>query len=178
MNWIKKCKLLAIEAIQYNSQSCIEIDDLWQALHLSFNSAQDCQINPQLLEEIPGKETMKWNPFSKKELFSVIKKCNNSLTPRPDKLSWRHFKKIVKNIACLNKFIDIANAYIDIGHWPMHFKVLTTIVIPKPNKKSYNSPKAYQPIVLLNTISKLFEKVISKRLQFLSISTSSSICVN
>ena len=99
----------------------------------------------------------------------MIKRCNNSLTPRPDKLSWRYFKRIVKNIACLNKFIDIANTYIDICHWPMHFKVSTTIVIPKPNKMSYNSPKAYQPIVLLNTINKLFEKVISKRLQFLSI---------
>ena len=52
----------------------------------------------------------------------------------------------------------------------MHFKTLTTIVIPKPNKELYNTPKAYQSIVLLNIISKLFEKVIGKRMQFLIIS--------
>ena len=47
---------------------------------------------------------------------------------------------------------------------------MTTIIIPKLNKKSYDSLKAYQSIVLLNIISKLFEKVVSERLQFLSIS--------
>jgi len=49
--------------------------------------AQDRQIDPQLLEEIPGKEATKWNFFSKKELISMIEKCNNSSTPGPDKLS-------------------------------------------------------------------------------------------
>ena len=28
MNWVKKHKLLAIEAIQYKGQPCIELDDL------------------------------------------------------------------------------------------------------------------------------------------------------
>ena len=40
------------------------------------------------------------------------------------------------------------------------------VVIPKPNKKSYDSPKSFRPIVLLNTMGKLIEKVIGKRLQF------------
>ena len=92
------------------------------------------------------------------------------MTPGPDKLSWKYLKKIVKNIICLNKFIDITNTCINISYWPIYFKVLTTIVIFKPNKELYDSSKAYWPIVLLNTISKLFEKVIGKRLQFLSIS--------
>ena len=73
----------------------------------------------------------------------MIKKCNNSLTPRPDKLSWRHLKRIVKDVAYLNIFIDITNVCIDIGHWSSYFKVSTTIVILKPNKKSYDSSKAY-----------------------------------
>ena len=48
----------------------------------------------------------------------------------------------------------------------MHFKRSTTIIIPKPNKKSYDSPKAFRPIVLLNTVGKLIEKVIRECLQF------------
>ena len=71
---------------------------------------------------------------------------------------------------CLNKFINITNVCINISHWPSHFKTLTTIIIPKPNKKSYDFFKAYWPIVLLNTIGKLFKKVIGKRIQFLTIS--------
>ena len=57
----------------------------------------------------------------------------------------------------------------NLGYWPSHFKRSMTIVIPKPNKQSYNSPKSFRPIVLLNTLGKLIEKVISKRLQFLTI---------
>jgi len=57
-----------------------------------------------------------------------------------------------------------------LGHWPLHFKVSTTIIILKPNKESYDIPKAFYSIVLLNTLEKLVEKVIGKRLQFLAIS--------
>jgi len=28
MNWVNKCKLLAIEMIKYNGQPCLELDDL------------------------------------------------------------------------------------------------------------------------------------------------------
>jgi len=44
------------------------------------------------------------------------------------------------------------------------------IIIPKLNKLSYNLPKSFRPIVLLNTIGKLIEKVIGERLQFLIVS--------
>ena len=40
MNWVKKRKLPAIEVIKYNEQPCLELVDLWQDLHESFNSAQ------------------------------------------------------------------------------------------------------------------------------------------
>ena len=60
--------------------------------------------------------------------------------------------------------------YIYLGHWPFYFKISITIVISKPNKKFYDFPKAYQSIVLLNTIGKLFEKVIGERMQFTTIS--------
>jgi len=52
----------------------------------------------------------------------------------------------------------------------LHFKVSTSIIILKPNKELYNSPKAFRLIVLLNTLGKLIEKVIGERLQFHSIS--------
>ena len=52
----------------------------------------------------------------------------------------------------------------------MHFKISTRIVIPKSNKKSYDSPKSFRPIVLFNTIGKLIKKVIGERLQFNTVS--------
>jgi len=43
------------------------------------------------------------------------------------------------------------------------------VVIPKPNKLAYDQPKSFHPIVLLNTLGKLIEKVVAERLQFLVV---------
>ena len=67
---------------------------------------------------------------------------------------------------CLKNVIAIINAYIKLGHWPSHFKTSLTIIISKPNKVSYDLPKLFRPIVLLNTLGKLIKKDISDRLQF------------
>ena len=44
-----------------------------------------------------------------------------------------------------------------------------SIIIPKPNKESYDSSKSFRPIVLLNMIGKLIEKVIGEKLQIYTI---------
>ena len=170
MNWVKKHKLPAIKAIKYNGQPCIKLDNLWDTLHDSFNSTYSHKVDIQLLNEIPNKNIKTWLLFSRKELINAIEKCNNLSAPGPDKLSWSHIKKIIKNDKYIIKSIDIANTCIDLGHWPSHFKTSTTIVIPKPNKALYDSPRSFHPIILLNTMGKLFEKIIRERMQFLIIS--------
>ena len=40
------------------------------------------------------------------------------------------------------------------------------VIIPKPNKLLYDLLKSFYPIILLNTLGKLIEKVIGERLQF------------
>jgi len=79
---------------------------------------------------------------------------------------WHHLKFIINQDACLTNIINIADSCINLGYWPKYFKVSSTIIIPKPNKSLYNQPKAFRPIVLLNTLGKLIEKVIAERLQF------------
>ena len=170
MNWVKKRKLLAIEAIQYNRQPYIKLNDLWNALHGSFNSAQSRQLDIDLLDEIPDEKKYTWFLFSKEKLKHTIEKCNNLSVLGLDKLSWRHIKMIIRNKKCSSKLIDIANTYINLGHWPSHFKTSTMIVIPKPNKSSYDSSKSFHSIILLNTIGKLFKKMIGERLWFHLIS--------
>jgi len=82
--------------------------------------------------------------------------------PGLDKLTWSHIKRIIKSEECITKLIDIANACINLGHWPSHFKMSTTVVIPKPYKAAYNSPKLFHLIVILNMMGKLFEKMIGE----------------
>ena len=64
----------------------------------------------------------------------------------------------------ISNFINIANTCINLGFWPLYFKKSTSIIIPKPNKVLYNSLKTFQSIILLNTLGKLIEKVISKKI--------------
>jgi len=116
------------------------------------------------LEEILDKITTEWLLFSKEEFLSSINKYSNYLTPGPDRLSWRYLKAIIKNLACLNNIINIANMCIELEYWPSHFKMFIPIIISKLNKVLYDTPKMFRPIVLLNTLDKLIEKAIGERL--------------
>jgi len=160
MNWIKRRKLPAIEAIKYNGHPCLSPESLWDVLHSTFNTALN------ILNEIEHKLSSQWFPFSKEEFKQAISNCNDSSVPGPDKLIWRHLKSIVNQDDCLINIINIANSYFKLGHWPNYFKYSSTIIILKPNKTSYDQPKVFRPIVLLNTLGKLIEKVIAERLQF------------
>jgi len=121
-----------------------------------FNTAQDYQIDISVLDKISNKQLSKWVPFPEKEFTSFIAKCNNLSTPGPNK-------------SCLKSIINIADVCFELGHWPSHFKVFMSIIIPKHNKESYDSSKSFRLIVFLNTIGKLIKKVIGNRFQFHSI---------
>ena len=167
MNWIKRRKLPAIEAINYNGLPCLTIDSLWTALHNTFNMALNRQVDLNIINEIEHKPILVWLPFLKEEFKSAISKCSDSSAPGPDKLIWHHLKFIVKDDSCLINIINVTNSCINLRYWPEYFKISSTIIIPKPNKPSYNQPKAFRPIVLLNTLSKLIEKVVADRFQFM-----------
>ena len=166
MNWVSKCKLPAMEAIKYDNQPCLSLDSLWNTLHSSFNTTLHHQVNISILDEIGNKQVTTWAPFSKEEFKIALENCKNSSTPRLNKLSWNYLKIILTDDVCITNIIKIANACIDLGYWPNHFKRSSTVIIPKPNKSLYDSPKSFRPIVLLNTLGKLIEKVIGERIQF------------
>jgi len=166
MNWVNKHKLPAIKAIKYNDQLCLTTNNLWNALHSIFNTALHHQVDINILDKIVDKSSSSWASFSKEEFKSIIANCSNSSTLGLDKLLWSYLKIILDDDDCLSNIISIANTCIDVGYWPSHFKKSTTVIIPKPNKQLYNSPKLFRSIVLLNTVGKLIEKVIGKRLQF------------
>ena len=129
--------------------------------------AQYQQVNTALLEKISNKSITLWLTFLEEEFLLSINKYNNALTPGPDKLFWKHLKVIIQNSSYLKNIINIANTCINLEHWLLHFKISTLIIIPKP---LYDTPKMFRPIVLLNMLGKLIEKVIGKRLQFQALS--------
>ena len=116
MNWVNKRKLPAIETIKYNDQQCLDIGNLWYALHSTFNMASNCQVDVDILDKITDKPTMLWLVFSREEFRFAISSCNNSLASGPDKLLWSHLKIILKDDECLNIIIHITNTCINLGY--------------------------------------------------------------
>ena len=57
MNWISRRKLPAIEAIKHNDRPYFSPESLWDALHSTFNTALNCQVNLNILSEIEHKAT-------------------------------------------------------------------------------------------------------------------------
>ena len=166
MNWVNKCKLPAMEAIKYDNQLCLSLDSLQNAFYSSFNTTLHCQVDINILDEIESKQVSAQALFSKKEFKIVLESCNNFSTPGLDKLSQNYLKIILKDDICISNVIKIANACIDLGYWPNHFKRSFMVIISKPNKLLYDLPKSFRPIVLLNTLEKLIKKVIGEKIQF------------
>ena len=65
MNWVNKYKLPAVKAIKFNNHPYLEIDHLWNALHSTFNKAQDRHVDYSLLDELQDFKLEAWLPFSK-----------------------------------------------------------------------------------------------------------------
>ena len=119
-----------------------------------------------LLEELLFKQYSSWNFLSRKEFTIAINKCNNSYSPRPDRISWKYLKLVIRDDECLDNIVNIANTCINLGHWPLYFKVSSSIIITKPNKVVYDFSKSFHLIILLKMLEKLIEKVISECLQY------------
>lgn len=104
--------------------------------------------------EIPG--------VSLKELKNIIR-CNLSAKKAPgyDLITGQVLKEL-PDLALL-KLQYIINACFKIKYVPRHWKIAEVIVIPKPGKPP-TEVTSYRPISLLPIMSKVFEKLLLKRL--------------
>ena len=96
----------------------------------------------------------------------VLKACSNVSAPGPDHIIWWYLKVILANNTCAVGILSLANICLLLHHWPRHFKESVSVIIPKPGKPAYDTPKVFRPIVLFNTLGKLIEKMIARQLQF------------
>ena len=162
MDWIGPQKMPSMEAITFKGWPCLSSDVIWSTLHTTFDSALDRDTNVSWV--FPGlviRDKHHWLDFSLVEMMETLVQCSGQSTPGPDNLTWTHFKCLVAHEEVTSLFLWIANACLQVGVWPKKLKESMTVVISKPGKLSYNVPKAFRLIVLLNTMGKLFEKMIA-----------------
>ena len=93
-----------------------------------------------------------------KELKQLIKRLKSNKSPGTDTIT----NRILKNLPnkALNFLATLFNKCFKLGYFPSCWKSSIVVAISKPNKDPSN-PNSYRPIYLLNSLSKLLEKVFS-----------------
>jgi len=142
------------------------MDSLWGALDSTYNTASSRPVDLSVLDAVPSLLVWEWRLFSMLELTQALHACSSMSAPGPDHVTWGMLEHLSANLRIAGLFLGLAEACIQVGHWPSHFKESLSVIIPKPGKASYLTPKSFQPIVLLNTLGKLVEKMLSHRMQF------------
>ena len=166
MAWARKRNLPTHEAISFRGVPCNSLESLWDALDKSYNAASNRQVDLSFLDPVLPLPPRQWFSFSELELQEALKACARNSAPGPDHVTWAHLKFWCNSPRVVALFTRIADACITAGHWPSHFKESLSVIIPKPGKPNYSTPKSFRPIVLLNTLGKLVEKMLARRLQF------------
>jgi hypothetical protein len=104
-----------------------------------------------------------FHAFSESELEPLMKATANKSAPGSSSIGWSLLKKGWD--AVKDHLVDVFNTCFNTRHHPACWKEAKVVAIPKPDKPDYSLPKAHRPISLLETMSKLLEKVVAKRMQ-------------
>jgi hypothetical protein len=129
----------------------------FQILHNHFTDVPDISVEScsQYLLNFPARPHL---PIMVDEIITQLKATKNALAPGPDLLGQGILKSLVLHEDTACNIANIFNLSIHYALFPEHFKDLVMIILLKPNHPNYSVPKAYWPIVLINTFGKLFTR--------------------
>ena len=164
--WVRNRNLPTFEAISYRGVQCKDLESLWEALDGTYNAATGRAVDLSYLDPYAPLPEREWVAFSPLELREALSGCSSHSAPGPDHITWSHLKFWCRSDGVAALLARVADACVVTGHWPDYFKQSLSVIIPKPGKASYGTPKSFRPIVLLNTLGKLVEKMLARRLQF------------
>src|SRR5579872_4294019 len=100
------------------------------------------------------------SPSTKDEVYNIIQTLNKSNSTGPDAISSKILQISANLIA--SPLTIIINKSLEQGFFPSKFK--TAKVTPIHKKDSHDNIDNYRSISLLNNMSKIFEKIMYKRL--------------
>ncbi|KAI2867955.1 hypothetical protein CBS115988_10984 [Aspergillus niger] len=107
-----------------------------------------------------------WQPITELEVYRSLQAAKSSTAPGEDGLPMLIWKRLWGHLG--NLITRIFAASIDLGYHPRKWRSARIVVLRKPGKSDYSIPGAYRPISLLNTLGKLLEAVMARRLSYLA----------
>ena len=101
----------------------------------------------------------------KKKVIKIMKKLNSNKASKLNNIINRFLK------ICENDLINVLTSFFQMCvNWKYHFKIYqknNTMILCKFDKNNYDVVKTWCSIVLLNTMNKIFESIINKKLLYL-----------
>lgn len=119
---------------------------------------------PEEEDIAPAPVEIPWEPITKEEIHRSLKAAKGTTAPGEDDiptLVWKHLWKYLQSA-----ITHIFRKSVELGYYPKRWKQARIVVLRKPGKPDYTVPGAYRPISLLNTLGKILEAVMARRLSF------------
>ncbi|PPJ61058.1 hypothetical protein CBER1_07391 [Cercospora berteroae] len=104
--------------------------------------------------------------ITEKEVIEAITSSKAFKAPGLDQITNKALQ--AGRLALASHLTNIFNSSIDLAYCTAHFRRSTTVVLRKPGKDNYTTPKAYRPIALLNTIGKIMDALLARRLSYIA----------
>jgi len=130
-------------------------------------------INKALLDHffppkdpLPSRGRLRKNPsatpLSKEEIKLALSKSSPSSAPGPDGIPYSVWRRV--NLINPTIILELLSPLVAFGYHPSSLKTAKGVVLDKPGKASCDSHASFRVIVLLKTISKVLERVMTARL--------------
>ena len=105
-----------------------------------------------------------WTPIVEYEVREALRLAPPDKAPGEDENPNRILKLATDLLAPL--FTFLFNKSMDMKYCPTKFKMSITVALRKPGKDDYSQPKSYRPIALMNTMGKILDTVLARRIQY------------
>jgi hypothetical protein len=140
-------------------------EDKSRALHSIFFPPP--AYNPPTLNEglsYPDPVTM-FRPITKNQIRRAVQKLHPHKATMEGDISNIALQKMAELV--IPYLLHIYRATFTLNHYPSSWKKYDTVVLRKLNRADYTVPKAYRPIVLLNTMAKPLSMVVAKDITYI-----------
>ncbi|MBW0503613.1 hypothetical protein O181_043328 [Austropuccinia psidii MF-1] len=137
----------------------IKAQILFEGTSVIHNQVDISDINPSYINT-----PLVFPPITMHELTRALEELPKKKSPGPDQIPNELLKIASTHLTPYLK--EVFNGCLQNGYFPSMWKRALTAIIRKSGKDDYSDPRAYRPIALLNTLGKLFEKIINDRLSF------------
>ncbi|GBM45833.1 Retrovirus-related Pol polyprotein from type-1 retrotransposable element R1 [Araneus ventricosus] len=163
----KVCRLLVIGSIQVDDRPCTSLrESIEQIVRVLFPS--DDEVFTESPEQqarrlfVKSYDSANSDPhFIKTELWSALRQTKRRKAPGLYRLQYEII--IAINNKSPRLFVSLFNRCLNLGHFPRPWKKAKLVHLNKPRKDT-NDPRAYRPVCLVSTMSKVLDKLVSQRI--------------